>query len=115
MKMIDIDKEEPLSLTDAARSLPSIDGKRPHASTLWRWCRKGLRGVRLEYLRLGRRIVTTQQALARFMQRLAEMDQEDIVSSTNPSEKVNNACGEGKAARQRALERAEQQLRKAGI
>ena len=71
---IDMQSELLLSLTDAAKTLPKIDGKRPHTSTLWRWCRKGLRGVRLEYIRLGNRICTSADALSRFANELAATD-----------------------------------------
>jgi hypothetical protein len=62
--------ETKLSLTEAAKKIPS----RPHSSTLWRWCRQGLHGVKLEYLRYGRRIYTTLEALDRFAQALAQAD-----------------------------------------
>lgn len=73
---IDLEHEQALSLTDAAKALPAIDGKKPHISTIWRWCRKGVRGVRLEYVRLGHRICTSRAALGRFAQQLAEADPE---------------------------------------
>lgn len=44
---IDIQTESLLSLTEATKALPRVNGKRPSISTLWRWCRRGLRGVRL--------------------------------------------------------------------
>ena len=60
---IDINREKLVSLTEATKVLPSINGKRPAISTLWRWCRKGLRGERLEYVRIGRNIATSREAL----------------------------------------------------
>lgn len=71
---IDIRSEKPLSLKEAAKSLPPIDGKRPHISTIWRWCRKGVRGVTLEYVRVGNRVCTSSGALARFVNKLAAAD-----------------------------------------
>lgn len=70
---IDINTEELLSLTQATKELPKL-GKRPSVSTLWRWCRVGINGVTMEYLRLGRKIVTSREAMARFFTKLAEMD-----------------------------------------
>ena len=55
---IDIHNETVLSLTEATKVLSRLNGKRSAISTRWRWCRKGLRGVRLEYIRLGRSIAT---------------------------------------------------------
>jgi hypothetical protein len=66
--------EEVLSLSEAAAVLPRLNGKRPHVSTLWRWARRGLYGIRLETRRVGRRFVTSREALERFSVRLAEID-----------------------------------------
>lgn len=63
-------EENLLDLTEAAYSLPH----RPHISTLWRWCKKGCRGTRLEFLRLGGRIFTSAEALRRFGAAMAESD-----------------------------------------
>ena len=70
--MIALFDEDLLTLAEAARVLPRLGGKKPHTSTLWRWCAKGLRGVRLEHARVGHRVVTSRQALDRFSRRLAE-------------------------------------------
>jgi len=59
-----------MTLVQAAATLPH----RPHASTLFRWCRKGIRGVRLEYRRIGGRILVSRAALDRFGDRLAALD-----------------------------------------
>jgi len=67
--------EELLSLAAAARRLPKIDGREIAIPTLWRWCRRGLRGARLEYVRVGRKICTTREALLRFFAELSELDQ----------------------------------------
>lgn len=79
---VDFNHEQPLSLTEAAKALPPIDGRRPHVSTLWRWIRKGVRGVHLEHGRYGRRIVTSREALARFAARLAEADDTPTAPTT---------------------------------
>lgn len=71
---IDIATETVVSLTEATKILPKINGKRPAISTLWRWCRKGLRGVRLEYIRVGRNIATSREALNRFFVAQAAVD-----------------------------------------
>ena len=75
---IDYQKETLLTLTEATRHLPTTGrhGTRngPHASTIWRWCRKGVNGTRLEYVRVGRRIYTSLEGLGRFFTALAESD-----------------------------------------
>lgn len=68
--------DEPLiTLTEATKHLPLIDGHKVAVCTLWRWCRRGLRGVCLEYVRVGRKICTTRQALLRFFTALADLDE----------------------------------------
>lgn len=64
-----------LTLPQAA-ALLGQGGRRPSIPTLWRWCRHGCRGVRLEYLRLGRELRITPQALQDFGTALAARDRE---------------------------------------
>ncbi len=109
---IDLQAEELLSLTDAAKALPPIDGKRLHVSTIWRWARRGLRGIRLEHVRLGHRVCTSQEALARFAQRLAEADERAVGRPVGrPQTKTTRTAGE----RQRAVKSAESTLTGFGI
>ena len=68
----DILTEGAISLNKAAREFPPIDGKRPSPCSVWRWARVGVRGVRLQYAMIGRRIVTSKPALSRFAAALAE-------------------------------------------
>lgn len=54
-------------LLDAPAHLPTRpDGRRTHHSTCLRWVLRGVRGVRLEAVRLGGRWVTSLEALNRF-------------------------------------------------
>jgi len=63
--------EELLSLADAARALPRLrKDRKVHVSTLYRWISRGVRGVRLEALKIGRTVVTSREALQRFGERL---------------------------------------------
>lgn len=107
---INIQTERVLSLSDATKTLPSLDGRRIHPSTIWRWCKQGLGGIHLEYLRLGRRLVTTEEAIGRFAQRLAEAD--DVPAgpklTTEPKRRTSQQ-------RQRDISRAEGELNAAGI
>jgi hypothetical protein len=70
--MIDTRTEALLSLAQAAKSLPMIDGKVTNISTIFRWTRKGIRGVKLEHVYVGRRICTSEAALNRFFNAIAE-------------------------------------------
>jgi len=71
---LDAPTDELVSLSEAAKLLPKIDGRKIAVSTLWRWCRRGLRGEQLRYVRVGRKICTTHAALQRFFNRLTELD-----------------------------------------
>ena len=104
---IDLQNEQLLSLTDATKAIPLIDGKRPHVSTIWRWCRRGVRGVRLEYVRLGHRVCTSIEALSRFSQQLAEADQLELATPPSiPKRRSDKQQQKRIAAAERTLERA---------
>ena len=111
---INVENETLLTLTEATKVLPRVNGRKPAVSTLWRWCRKGLRGVRLEYLRIGRNIVTSPQALHRFFAALAEADAQLEEAGT-----VKPQClakkGISSKARLKSLEQADAILARAGI
>jgi len=65
---IDIQSEQLLTLSQACRLLPH----RPSPSTLWRWRTIGVRGVRLECLKISSRWVTTARCMSEFLQRQAD-------------------------------------------
>jgi len=78
---IDLKTEKLITLTQATKVLPQVDGKRIHISTLWRWCKKGLRGINLEYLRAGSKIMTSQEAMQRFFDALTGLDEAGLQQS----------------------------------
>jgi hypothetical protein len=69
------DSTEFLTLPQAAAHL-GHGGKKPSTVTLWRWCRRGCRGVTLAYSRFGREIRVTPEALAAFGAAMAAADPE---------------------------------------
>ena len=107
---IDLDTERVLSLSDATKALPSLGGKRLHPSTIWRWCKHGLGGVRLEYARLGKRIITTHEAIGRFAQALADANDKPRGPKLDDTPKPRTD-----KRRQRDIDTAENELAKAGI
>ena len=110
---IDQTAEVLLSLGEMSRAAPPIDGKRPHPSTLYRWTTRGVRGVRLEYVRIGHRIATSREALARFAQQLAAVDGR---SSRDMPPVVHVSMRSVSTARQRrARDQAYQELEEEGI
>ena len=94
--MIDIHAETLLTLSEAAKLLPD----RPHPSTLHRWRLNGVHGVRLESVQIGRKRYTSQEALARFIER-----------STAAADRQHGTSRQA----ERRHERAKQELAAAGI
>jgi len=69
--MIDPLKESVLTYSQAARRLPKLRKDQPtHPTTIWRWATRGVRGVRLETVKVGGRTVTSFEALSRFFSAL---------------------------------------------
>ena len=100
--MIDLDREAILTFTEAARRVPMRRrGKPTHVATIHRWAKNGVRGVRLESLRLGGGLVTSVEALQRFAESLTAGDGVPVVRTS--------------AQRERAADRAERELQAAGV
>jgi hypothetical protein len=59
-----------ITFGEAPDWLPRIGGKRVSPSTIWRWGCRGIKGVRLDCLRIGNQYVTSVEALERFTQAL---------------------------------------------
>ena len=99
--MIDISTEELLLIRDVPGFLPPRpNGKRVHVSAIYRWLAKGVRGMKLEAIKLGGSTYTSREALQRFAER-----------QSRPAEStaLEPACG---LARQREIERAEREARR---
>ena len=75
---IDIHAEELCTLVGATQLLPKVNRNPLHANAIWRWCRRGVRGVHLEHVRIGGRIFTSAQALNRFANALAAADMDRL-------------------------------------
>lgn len=69
-----INDERVLSLADVPARLSGPYGRRVHPSTVWRWARRGIDGNKLEVRRLGRRLVTSFEAIERFAAALAGIE-----------------------------------------
>jgi len=72
--MIDIHTEKLVDFQEATRLFPKRSGKHPHLATLHRWALDGSKGVRLEFVRMGSRRVTSVEAIQRFLDRATEAD-----------------------------------------
>src|SRR5216683_1533854 len=81
--------EETIPFAEAARRLPLLRADRPVSpATLWRWASHGLRGVRLETVRVGGTRCTSLEALSRFFAAL-----NDSSASTAPPVRRANVDG----------------------
>ena len=73
--MIDMERETLVTLTQATGLLPRRRrGRGAHVSTLYRWATVGLRGVRLEVLRVGGTLCTSREAIQRSCEQLTSLD-----------------------------------------
>ncbi len=93
---IDIKSEGLISMAQAAGMLPG----RPSLCAIWRWRTKGVRGRKLETVIIGGRPYTSIEAIQRFAEHRGGTDAPSIRSPRQ---------------RDRAIDRAERELREAGI
>jgi hypothetical protein len=71
--MIDMASERLITLNEAARLRPpSRRGRPTHSSTVYRWISRGVRGQKLEAIRLGGTLYTSQEAMQRFARALTD-------------------------------------------
>ena len=83
--MIEIANDEIVTLAEAAKLLPQRRrGKKPHVSTLHRWAGCGLRGIRLETIRIGGTICTSLRALQEFFDQLTANERPGHRSTARP-------------------------------
>ena len=59
--------EEVVTLREARNELFRVTGRRPDKTTLYRWALRGVGGTKLETVRIGNRLLTSKQALTRFI------------------------------------------------
>ena len=108
MPMAGLLAERLISLAQGAKLFPGARAnKHLNPSTLFRWCMSGATAqdgskVKLEYVRLGGRILTTHEALSRFAARLTGTDADPPPAPRSPTQ------------RDRAAARADRELAGAG-
>ena len=104
--MIDIEEEDTLTFDQTIEEVTRLrDGRRLAKSTIWRWCKVGVKGVKLEVTYCGGQRLTSKQALGRFFQRLADLRQ-----SGDPAPVQTPRRGRTPAERRRAGEGAGHRL-----
>lgn len=101
--MIEIGHETLIPIREVPRRLPPRpNGKRVHVSACYRWIQRGVRGVRLEAVRIGGSTYTSIEALQRFADQL-----------TNPGRETTLTITSTTATRQRQIDAAEQRVHEA--
>ncbi len=77
--MINTEKERLRSFAEVTKILPG----RPNITTIWRWQKRGVRGVKLETVLSGGRRFTSIEAIHRFQERVtAAADGLPVVTAT---------------------------------
>jgi hypothetical protein len=106
--MIQIASDQLITFAQLAKRIPRRRNERPvHPSTIHRWRSPGLRGVRLECIRIGGAWHTSIEAFQRFCERLSEHDRADQQARGQPA----SAADEQSACYQ---DRVEQTLKEMG-
>jgi hypothetical protein len=77
---VDILSEAIVSLAEAAKIIPT----RPDVSTLWRWYRRGVRGIRLETVIIGGKRYTSRESIQRFIERTTEAHDKGAAAPAKP-------------------------------
>lgn len=85
--MIDLSSEQLISVTQAAKRCPT----RPHVATVWRWIRRGCRGVRLETVLVGGKRRTSAEALDRFYAQITSVAGGGSADDSVPTRDRNRA------------------------
>jgi len=65
--------------------MPRRNGQPIHVATLYRWDTRGVKGVRLQTVMVGRTRCTTEQALREFFKALAETDMRQMAPVPRPA------------------------------
>lgn len=97
--MIDISREQMVSLKEASRHLPG----RPHYATVWRWATRGTKYGRLETAVIGGQRYTSIESLQRFAEASTQ-----AANGDRPEPRTS-------AQRERAVEAAEKKLAEMGV
>ena len=113
-----ITNERLLDCTEARNHIPRRRGAaRIHPSTVHRWMRRGIRArsghrIRLECLRVGSRLLTSEEALTRFFEEVAKADAEYF---DRPDVARTVVKGSPEPQRGEEIRRAEAELSEAGM
>jgi len=60
--------EDILSLSNARKEIGSLSGYHPDLSSMTRWCKRGVGGIKLGHVKIGNKLFTSRQAISRFIE-----------------------------------------------
>lgn len=60
--------EDVITLSQARTELYHITGRRPDKATMTRWIHRGVHGIHLDAVRVGIQLLTSRQAITRFIE-----------------------------------------------
>jgi hypothetical protein len=104
---IDLTSERLITPTEYTRMRPPGRNGRPmHVATAYRHIFPGVRGVRLEHVKIGGNTYTSVEAVQRFADRLTLASERAVEAAPAPR---------SPRARRRAVERAEAELSRLGV
>ncbi|MBI1374549.1 MAG: DUF1580 domain-containing protein [Phycisphaera sp.] len=97
--MIELSSESLVPVRSVPKLLPTRpNGRRVHISAVYRWIKRGVRGVRLESTQVGGTTYTSHEALQRFSEQLSKNDRPAVSKMSRTR------------ARQRQIDRAARQV-----
>lgn len=67
--MIDLDHEQLLTVAQACDHFPRVGNRKVSTFAVYRWLSTGVRGTKLESVRVGGRVCTSAEAVQRFLHR----------------------------------------------
>ncbi len=110
LERIQAGQEEAISVETAAK-LPTLsrDGRPANRQVIYRMMTRGVRGVRLERMSTAGGIVTTREAVGRFLAELNDPDRHATPVPPGPTARRSSA------AARRAHEAATDRMRRAGL
>lgn len=80
LNLSDLRDDPAMSLPEAAAYIGKLTGSKPHLSTIWRWCLRGCKGVRLDSICIGGKRFVTAAALERFVAGTSELQSAAVVT-----------------------------------
>ena len=102
--------ESCLTLTEVAVLIGSQTGRRPSSSTCWRWALKGVRGKKLEVIRVGGTLYTTWGSVQAFLNDQPSSAPAGMLPSPSKPARICAASQVAAERRQREREAAKRHL-----